>query len=93
MEQFKYRIDFTIDNKPHWPIEIQSNVDFRNSYTKEYIDEIIKYFILSTVNIDEHEGADNIFARNITFSIVEEQIFNVFHSSDRTLQIYPRLNK
>lgn len=93
MEQFKYRIDFTINNKPHWPIEIQSNVDFRNSYTKEYIDEMIKYFILSTVNIGEYKGTDNIFTRNITFSIVEGQTFNVLHSSDRTLQIYPRLNK
>lgn len=84
MEEFNYRIDFTLNNKPYWPIVIKSNADFRDTYTKEYFDEMVKYFILSSVKISEYKETDKVFARNIVFSIIEGEDSYPLHSSDRT---------
>ena len=54
---------------------------------------MVKYLILSTVNVDCYKEGDKIFAHNITLSMDEEGKNFPFYSSDRTLQVYPRLNK
>lgn len=93
MGVFKYRIDFTLEDTLHWPIEIQNNADLRETFFEEYIENMIKYLILSTVTVDMYKEGDKIFARNITLSMVEEGNICPFYSSDRVLQVYPRLNK
>lgn len=93
MGVFKYRIDFTLEDTLHWPIEIQNNADLREKFFEEYIENMIKYLILSTVAVDMYKEGDKIFARNITLSIIEEGKNCPFYSIDRSLQVYPRLNK
>ena len=93
MGLFKYRIDFMVGKEVHWPIEIQVNVDLRETIFEEYVRNMVKYLILSTVNVDCYKEGDKIFAHNITLSMDEEGKNFPFYSSDRTLQVYPRLNK
>lgn len=93
MSIFKYRIDFTLEDTLHWPIEIQNNADLREAFFEEYIENMIKYLILSTVAVDMYKEGDKIFARNITLSMVEKGNVCPLYSSDRALQVYPRLNK
>lgn len=90
----KYRIDFLLNNKQHWPIEIDSNADYRdnNIYTEDYLDKMISSYIWLNVDLGDYQDGEIIFARDIKLSFIEKGHVHPFYSCKRTLQVFPRLN-
>ncbi len=89
----KYRIDFILNNKQHWPIEIESNADYRdNIWTEDCLDKMLSSFIRSNFEFGEYQDGEIIFARDIKLSFIEKEKVHHFYSCKRDLQIFPRLD-
>ena len=83
-----------MNNKLHWPIEIESNADYRdnNSWTEDCLDKMLCSNIQSNVETGKYQDGEIIFARDVKLSFIDEENIYPFYTCKRTLQVFPRLN-
>ena len=91
-EHIEYIIEYSLNKNNNRFIRFVSDADFRNTWPKEYLDEMIKYFILSVENTIGYKEGDSIFASNIKMYTVSDSKSDNFYSTERVLQIYPPLS-
>lgn len=90
---YKYIIDYTLDNKYQNATGFDSNVDFGSHDHDETLYHWVKDFIIKTVNTDNYKEGDIVFAKKIVVSEWNGEEYKPIYSPEKVLQIYPPLDK
>ena len=92
-KNFKYAIDYTLDNKYQDPVEFDSNVDFGNHEHDDTLYYWVEDFIIKTVDTNNYKDGDVVFAKKIVVSEWNGKEYKPIYSPEKVLQIYPPLDK